>query len=171
VSAAAVRSYQDEFPVVRKLQHVPFDWKGKSVAEVGCNIGGLGLYALERGAVSYVGSDLIASYVEEGRRRHPELDLRHAESAAAPVDADVLVALGVFHHMRDEQITDLLARTSARWILCEQPMGDVPFKNYWIRPATWYANALFAAGFTSWVWYRYGFSYPIDRRILVGVRG
>lgn len=162
--------YQDQFPVERKLRHLTFDWAAKSVAEIGCNIGNLGAYVIARGAVSYVGSDLIPAYVAEGRRRHPTLDLRHAESADAPVDADVLVALGVFHHMSDAGITALLGRTTARWIVCEQPMGDLPFKNYFIRPGVWYVNALAEAGFTEYRTVRYGFSYPIDRAILVAHR-
>ncbi|MCW5591065.1 MAG: class I SAM-dependent methyltransferase [Burkholderiales bacterium] len=164
------QQYQDTFPIAHKLEHLRFDWQGKSVAEVGCNAGALAPYVTERGARSYVGSDLIASYVEAARARHPGFTYHHLESADAPVDADVLVVLGVFHHMSDEQVRALLHRTTAREVICEQPMSGLPFENYRMRPFHWYLQEFNAAGFAVVEIVPYGFRYPVERAILCAHR-
>ena len=47
--------YQDKVSTLeKKLKDFDFDWTEKSVLELGCNIGKLGLLVKERGARKYV---------------------------------------------------------------------------------------------------------------------
>jgi trans-aconitate methyltransferase len=159
--------YQDTFPPATKLQHVRLDWRGLAVVEVGCNIGMLGDYALERGAASYVGYDAKPAYITEGLRRRPHLALHVGRAEQADVACDLLVALGVFHHMPDADVQALLARTTAQAVLFEVPLSDKPFKTYRMRPRQWYDRAARAAGFTTCERFKYGFWYPVDREIFL----
>jgi predicted TPR repeat methyltransferase len=162
--------YQDTFPVAEKLKHLVFDWKGLSVAEIGCNTGQLGDYVLSRGAASYRGCDSNVEWLMEGRRRYPYLDLLVQRAQDFNVNADVLVALGVFHHMGAFDVIGVLARTTGRFLLMEQPMQAGEFQGYKMRPKDWYEASAAAAGFTSITEFKYGFSYPIPRSILLARR-
>lgn len=159
--------YQDTFPVERKLQHLVFDWTGLSVSEVGCNIGQLGGYVLERGAASYRGCDTNAEWLEEGQRRYPNLDLKVGRAQDADLSADVFVALGVFHHVSAPDVEAMLARTTARFLLMEQPMREPPFQGYYMRPKGWYIATAAGAGFQHVTEFKYGFLYPVPRSILL----
>jgi SAM-dependent methyltransferase len=76
------------------------DYTGKSVLEVGCGFGDLGAFILSRYRdVDYLGIDISPRMVDEGRKEHPELDLR-AESVydLDPAETfDVVLAQGIFY--------------------------------------------------------------------------
>ncbi|MFZ2152096.1 MAG: class I SAM-dependent methyltransferase [Minisyncoccia bacterium] len=162
--------YQDTFPVAEKLKHLVFDWTGLSVVEIGCNTGQLGDYVLKQGAASYRGSDMNAEWLGEGQRRYPHLNLTVGRAQDADLRADVLVALGVFHHMSDFDVIGVLAGTTARVLLIEQPMRAEPFQGYKMRPKDWYKANVAAVGFTSVKEFKYGFTYPVPRSILLVAR-
>jgi SAM-dependent methyltransferase len=159
--------YQDTFPVERKLQHLVFDWTGLSVSEVGCNIGQLGGYVLKRGAVSYRGCDTNSDWLAEGLRRYPNLDLSVGRAQNADLSADVFVALGVFHHVSAPDVEAMLTHTTARFLLMEQPMQKAGFQGYYMRPREWYVTAAERAGFINVTEFKYGFTYPVPRSILL----
>lgn len=162
--------YHDTFPIATKLKALTFDWTGHHVVDLGCNSGMLGPYVRERGAVSYVGWEANADWAAEGRRRHPGLTIRTGDVLEADLTgATVLCALGLFHHLRDETIATLFDR-APDVMLCEQPMGVGPFRGYYIRTEDWYREALHAHGFAHVERVPYGFTYPIDRAILVARR-
>jgi len=161
--------YQDVFTPGRKLRHLTLDWTGARVVDLGCNLGALGDYVLARGAASYVGVEADAGWAEEGRRRFPHLDIRTGTAGDADTDCDILCCLGLFHHVPDAGVSRILSRTTARVVVCEQPMGE-PFGVYRMRSEAWYRARLTKAGFTSIERVEYGFGYPVDRAILVGRR-
>jgi SAM-dependent methyltransferase len=165
--------YHDTFPIETKLQHLPeglVDWGAKLVLDLGCNTGDLGPYVLARGAAHYVGWEVNAEWAEEGRRRHPELTIHTGAAQGADLGCDVLCCLGLFHHISSADVLDILKHTTARTIVIEQPMGG-PFKNYLMRPQRWYEDALRQVHCTTVTRVPYGFSYPVDRAILVGQKG
>ena len=63
--------YQDKVsPMEKKLKSFKFDWKDKSVLELGCNVGKLGLYVNERGAKKYKGVDYDSNMIKIGIERY-----------------------------------------------------------------------------------------------------
>src|SRR5690606_32185099 len=70
-----VYSYQDMFPPAQKLKHMIFNFEGKSVVEIGCNIGMFGEYVLNRGAKDYTGFDHKEEYIAEGKSRNPKANI------------------------------------------------------------------------------------------------
>jgi SAM-dependent methyltransferase len=162
--------YHDTFPPATKLQHLTLDWAGQSVVDLGCNTGALGPYVLERGAASYVGYEANADWAAEGRRRYPHLTIHTNDVRDADLRCDILCALGLFHHLPDRVVGQIIRGTVAHTIVIEQPMGDAPFQRYQMRTEQWYRDLLTNAGYTTITRVPYGFSYPVDRAILVGTR-
>jgi SAM-dependent methyltransferase len=81
------------------------DLTGASVLEVGCGLGDLGAYLLERfDGITYRGIDVSPRMVEEGARAHPGLDLRQANVLDQPdaEGADVVLAQGIFYLLGDD---------------------------------------------------------------------
>lgn len=157
-----------------KLRHLLFDWAGLRVVDLGANMGALGPYVLERGAVSYVGTELNVGWASAGRAMYGALKgwTLHIGNArdADLSQADIVCALGLFHHMNDDDVRHVLQSTSAPRVLIEQPMGNSPLRNYKIRSKEWYVAELAEAGFTKVERFPYGFAYPIDRAILLAER-
>lgn len=165
--------YQDQFPPAAKLRHVLLDWTGLRVLDLGANLGALGVYALERGAASYVGHEANAAWADAGRQRYghvPGWTLHTGNARAADLGgADILCALGLFHHMRDDDVRHILRTTTARRVLIEQPMGGA-FQHYLMRPQAWYRAELEEAGFGQIERFPYGFAYPVERAIFLADR-
>ena len=62
--------YQDKVSTPeKKLKDFDFDWTEKSVLELGCNIGKLGLLVKERGARKYKGIDWDKDVIALGIER------------------------------------------------------------------------------------------------------
>ena len=76
------------------------DLSGKEVLEVGCGFGDLGEFLQRRyEGVRYTGIDISARMIEEGRRVHPELELREANVLELEEEGsfDVVLAQGIFY--------------------------------------------------------------------------
>lgn len=81
------------------------DLTGRSVLEVGCGLGGLGRYLIDRyDDVRYLGIDLSSRMIEEGRKAHPELDLQHRSMMQVPEGDhwDFVLAQGIFYLLGDD---------------------------------------------------------------------
>lgn len=159
--------YQDAFPPARKLAKLSFDWQGRDVTEIGCNIGEFGAHALASGARAYRGTDTNAECIAEALRRRPTLAVAHGHAPLVPLGTDVLVAFGVFHHMQDAAIAEVFAQTGARTVIFENPFAAVPNRNYYIRPLPWYLDLAAKHGYIHSRIAPYGFSYPVDRRFAI----
>jgi 2-polyprenyl-3-methyl-5-hydroxy-6-metoxy-1,4-benzoquinol methylase len=159
-----VYSYQDMFPPQDKLKNLEFDWAGKSVIEVGCNIGKLRDYVLNRGAKSYKGYDHKEEYILEGQGRNPLADLKVMKAQKVTGECDVLCALGVFHHMEGDMIAKLLKNVKSKYIIFENPVGEKKLDPYKVRTKEWYFKLIGAKSVKE---FQYGYSYPISRVIFV----
>lgn len=89
-----------------------------SVLDVGCGFGDMADYCQEsgRGHWRYTGLDIVPALIEEGRRRHPGVDLRlhDMDVEALPAGYDVIVASGVFSHRLKDNM-DFIARAFDRF--------------------------------------------------------
>jgi trans-aconitate methyltransferase len=84
------------------------DMTGKSVLEVGCGFGDLGVFLGTRyERVRYHGIDISRRMIEEGRRLHPalKLDVGTAFGLSTPATYDFVVAQGIFYLLRDDPAT------------------------------------------------------------------
>jgi hypothetical protein len=160
-----VYSYQDMFPPAKKLKHVQFDWAGKSYLEIGCNIGAFGDLVLNKGAKNYSGFDHKEEYILEGRSRFPHLQLMNVKAQNIELQSvDVLVALGVFHHMDERYIMEVLKNIQSKWLLFENPLGTKQLPPYKVRSKEWYFEIIKPKSVKE---FEYGFSYPIERKIFI----
>jgi SAM-dependent methyltransferase len=81
------------------------DLTGKTVLEVGCGLGDLGAYLLERyEGLDYRGIDISRRMIEGASHLHPGMDLRQANVLDLDVvdTADVVLAQGIFYLLGDE---------------------------------------------------------------------
>lgn len=159
-----VYSYQDMFPPEEKLKNLKFDWFDRSVVELGCNIGKLEQYVINRGAASYQGFDHKNEYIEEGLSRNPDANIQVMRATEIKTNPDVLVALGVFHHLQPEAIQTFLKNNPSEYLLFECPVGHKPLDPYKVRPKEWYFDMIGGKEVRE---FKYGFQYPIDRTIFL----
>lgn len=89
---------------------------GKVVVDLGCGSGRLGEALLDAGAAAYVGYDVAASAIEAARARAAERgwgDRARFEVASVeelpPLEADVVVSLGLMDWLTDAQIARVFA--------------------------------------------------------------
>ena len=161
--------YHDTFSPAKKLRHVTVNWEWARVLDLGCNTGALGPYVMERGAMSYRGVESNAEWAAEGRRRYPTMNIITADVRDVGLDCDILVCMGLFHHLPDDAVAKILGGTTAHTVVTEQPMGG-PFQTYKMRTETWYRQQFTAAGFPTVRRERYGFDYAVDRAFLIATR-
>lgn len=161
-----VYSYQDMFPPAEKLKNLVFDWSGKSVVELGCNIGKLEGYVMGKGAKSYLGYDHKNEYIDEGLSRNPDGNIAVMRATEIKSNPDVLVALGVFHHLQPEAIQTFLKNNPSEYLLFENPVGHKPLDPYKVRPKEWYFD-LIRVDKSQVREFAYGFKYPIERVIFL----
>ena len=121
----SVYVYQDEVsPPKKKLKNFDFDWGGKSVLELGANVGKLGLLVLEQGVKKYKGVEIDKSMVDIGIKRYG-LDLVSMDvSEFQDFDYDVTISMALFHHFKDDKLTDLLSRVKSPELIFEVPIGN-----------------------------------------------
>jgi cyclopropane fatty-acyl-phospholipid synthase-like methyltransferase len=94
--ASSVKSLEVRYKVLSEVM----DLTGKSVLEVGCGFGDLGVYLQQKySGVRYLGIDVSRRMVEEGRKVHPTLRLRvqNVLEINAPKKFDIVMAQGIFY--------------------------------------------------------------------------
>ena len=96
------------------------DFDGKSVLDVGCGFGGLGVHLTERYAdVDYSGIDISEGLVAAGRHAHPELRLEVGDVLEMPPAQrfDAVLAQGIFYLLGDEAEAKAERLIAAMWAL------------------------------------------------------
>lgn len=118
--------YQDYVYLEEKLKNLEFDWRGKSVVDVGCNVGELYEYVKQRGARSYFGLDKREAEIQEAKRRYPEAKFYVGNILDYDnLVCDVMVFLAVFHHLSNkEEIIKVLKSLSCSELVVETPVKE-----------------------------------------------
>lgn len=130
--------YQDEVTLPKdKLKNLDFDWKGKSVVELGANIGKLGVYALEQGAKSYKGYEIDSNMVQVGIERY-SLDLEQMDITKGEFEGDVVVAMALFHHLKEKDLIRVMESIHSKELVFEVPAGSNDVGIYQIRNIDFY---------------------------------
>jgi hypothetical protein len=135
--------YQDKVsPPEKKLKYFEFDWKDKSVLELGANVGKLGLYVLGRGASKYKGIDWDKDVIALGKERY-NLDLEAKNVLTwKDFDYDVTIAMALFHHFKDNQLEKLLSKINSKELIFEVPVGTNDVGLYQTRTEDEYENMI-----------------------------
>lgn len=136
--------YQDNVSLPEvKLKNFNFDWKDKSVIELGCNVGKLGIYVLEAGASSYKGFELDKQMVKIGTVRYG-LDLVATDviNYKGKFEADVVIAMALFHHFGDEALEKVLSKINSKELVFEIPVGTNDVGLYNVRTKGGYAEVV-----------------------------
>lgn len=133
--------YQDNVTEPRvKLKGLKYEWAGKDVLELGCNVGKLGVMVCELGANSYTGVDIDRNVVEVGRERY-KLKLYAGDVEGYELKADVVVAMALFHHFDEEKLKRILKRMECDELIFEVPVGE-PSEKYHCRERKWYIGLI-----------------------------
>jgi trans-aconitate methyltransferase len=115
VDASSERSLRVRYETLAAVA----DLRGKTVLEVGCGLGGLGVFLTERfDGLTYRGIDISQRMVEEAKRLHPGLAVSRANVLdLGPADAaDVVLAQGIFYLLgenAEEKMQTMLERMFA----------------------------------------------------------
>ena len=91
---------------------------GKRVVELGCGSGLLAARFIEYGAASYLGVDIAESAIRNARQAHGGHDARIAFAVGGvadlqPLAADLVVSLGLFDWLRDDEIANVFAKSGS----------------------------------------------------------
>ena len=91
---------------------------GKRVVELGCGSGLLAARLIEYGAASYLGMDIAETAIRRARESHSGRDARIAFSVGGvadlqPLAADLVMSLGLFDWLRDDEIANVFAKSGA----------------------------------------------------------
>ena len=132
--------YQDQIKVEEKLKNLNYNWEGKSVFEIGCNVGRLGDFLRDK-LTSYVGVDVKEDMIEIGKQRYG-LDLITGDALDyLHIQKDILVSLAVYHHMPDESVRRIFRECKCNEMIFEVPIGDTPnYTKYHLRSKEWYES-------------------------------
>jgi SAM-dependent methyltransferase len=135
--------YQDEVsPPEKKLKGFDYDWTGKSVLELGCNVGKLGMLVKERGAREYKGIDWDKDVIALGRERYG-LDLEAKNVLTwKDYDYDVVIAMALFHHFEEDKLDRVLEKITANELIFEVPVGSNDVGLYQTRTRKWYEDKI-----------------------------
>lgn len=96
--ASGAKSLEVRYKVLSEVT----DLTGKSVLEVGCGFGELGIYLQQKyPGVQYFGIDVSPRMIEEGRKVHPQLSLRLQNVLDIDERFDVVMAQGIFYLLGD----------------------------------------------------------------------
>lgn len=123
-----------------KLKNLKYEWAGKDVLELGCNIGKLGVMVCEKGANSYMGIDIDKKMIEIGRERY-KLRLYAGDVETYELKADVIVAMALFHHFDEEKLRRILNQMDCNELIFEVPVGE-PSEKYHCREQGWYIDLI-----------------------------
>ena len=137
--------YQQTIKMEKKVKNLNFDWKRKRILDFGCNMGTLGTYVLDQGASDYIGIDIRAEEIKEGKRIDKRLKLYVGDLLEyTRLGTDVLCLFAILHHLSEDLIDKILKDSTAREIVCEVPIGEgkypYPNDNRILRTEEWYRN-------------------------------
>ena len=126
-----------------------YDFRGKSVIDLGCGDGTYSVDLASRGAAKVIGVDPAAAAIARARRQADSLNLKNClfrvgniyELAIDPTDRfDIAVLRGVLHHLPDPQGAVTVAIALAPVVMIVEPNGLNPilkmlerFSSYHLR--------------------------------------
>lgn len=133
--------YQDVITPKEKLKHLSIDLKGKSVIDLGCNIGEVKPYVMNLGASIYMGYDANKDFIDEAIKRHGN-SFKHTDILKQKLfKADIVFALGLFHHLSDNEVKQLISKIDCEMLIAESPiLGER--KEYNVRSVNNYKTLL-----------------------------
>ena len=133
--------YQDVITPAEKLKHLSIDLKDKSVIDLGCNIGEVKPYVMGLGAYMYTGYDSYKEFITEAIKRHGNDFMCIDILKAYNFKADIVFALGLFHHLSDNEIKQLISKIECQTLIVESPiLGER--KEYNVRSFEQYQKLL-----------------------------
>lgn len=161
--------YQEVITPEEKLKHLDFNFKGKSVIDLGCNIGAVSRYVIGRRALNYMGCDNHIKYINEANIRFANnknivfvcSDILKPKS----FEADVVFALGLLHHLKDSDIEILSKKIKCDTLIVEVPTSGDSKLN--IRSTAEYEKLLSSFGKLTKVLPSGFVTPPVKREILI----
>lgn len=134
--------------------------KGKSVLDIGCGVGLLGLQLIGAGCSHYTGMDISSIAIEEARKRAQAdnklgsmdficADLQNIKSFP---DADITVGLGLLDWIPLDEVDRLMGKLKGRKILFTYSEQDNSFKEwvhriYLVKRLEWKKSGVYAYHF------------------------
>lgn len=134
------KQYQENITPEEKLKPLDFDFIDKSIIDLGCNIGLVSNYVFERGAKSYFGIDNNPDYVKYWDGKEGKFQLKNLNELKT-LKADVIMAIGIFHHLSNIELVELISKIKAESIIIESPTQGQS-KNYNVRTVEQYKQYL-----------------------------
>lgn len=134
--------YQDQIEPIKKIKQVNIDWKGKSVIDMGCNVGKYGKWLTDREVKSYLGVDHIFEDIALAQLRNPKLEFRCENIKPNSYKADVILFFAVLHHFEESEIRKLIGNLDCKDMIIEVPLGEGEIDIYQLRNEKWYRNIL-----------------------------
>lgn len=114
--------YQDVITPKEKLKHLTINLKYKSVIDLGCNIGEVKPYVMDLGAYFYMGYDANKGFIDEAIKRHGN-SFKHDDILKQKLfEAHVVFALGLFHHLSDSEVKQLVSNIDCDMLVVESPI-------------------------------------------------
>lgn len=114
--------YQDIITPKEKLNHLSIDFKDKSVIDLGCNIGEVKPYVMDLGASIYMGYDSNKDFITEAIKRNGN-SFKHTDILKQKLfKSDVVFALGLFHHLSDSEVKQLISNIDCDTLIVESPI-------------------------------------------------
>lgn len=114
--------YQDVITPKEKLKHLSIDLKGKSVIDLGCNVGEVKPYVKDLGAYFYMGYDANKDFIDEAIKRHGN-SFKHTDILKQKLfKSDIVFALGLFHHLSDNEVKQLISKIECDTLVVESPI-------------------------------------------------
>jgi trans-aconitate methyltransferase len=123
------------------------DLTGRSILEVGCGLGGLGVFLLERFAdLRYRGIDVSPRMIETAAASHPELDVAVASALDLPEHetCDVVLAQGIFYLLGEHAEAKLERLVTKMFALASEAVAFTAISSWSPRqePTEFYAEPL-----------------------------
>lgn len=127
------------------------DLKGKSVLDVGCNLGMMCRLAKDRGAGWILGIDPRIDYIESARELHPDLNFTVKTGETASGNFDIVIASAMFHYVKDhDRFLNQLARVGEMVVMDVWIGGDADTE--WCGPAFYgtHRKGIYAPNIGAW---------------------
>jgi SAM-dependent methyltransferase len=135
VDASSQEALQIRYRVISNV----LDLAGKRVLEVGCGFGDLGAFLEGRYEdIVYCGIDISSRMIAEGRRIHPELDLREINVLELDLTEsfDVVVAQGIFYLLGTEAEAKMHELITKMFALAKEAVAFTTTSSWSDRRAT-----------------------------------
>jgi len=137
--------YQDEILMTKKLENLTYNWKGKSVLDLGCNAGKLWEISKSAGASRYLGVDISKDMIKVGKERYEDAEFVEGDVNVVidrSPDYDVTVAMALFHHFTSRKLRGVIRRLKSKELIFEVPVGSNDVGLYQLRDEKWYRDLI-----------------------------